>query len=60
MAIIEKFLGRQVTIPEDRSYFAQLGLLAKAESHDIFFGLTEPALVLAGGTNSLDWLVEAG
>lgn len=60
MAIIERFLGRQVTIPEDRSYSAKLGLWAKAEAEDIFFGLTEPALVLAGGANSLDWLMEDG
>lgn len=34
--------------------------MAKAASQEIFFGLTEPALVLTGGANSLDWLVENG
>ena len=58
MAVIEKFLGRRVTIPEDRLYVPKTGLWAKAASQDIIFGLTEPALVLSGGANSLDWLVD--
>jgi glycine cleavage system H lipoate-binding protein len=60
MAVIEKFLGKTVTIPEDRLYALQTGIWAKAASQEIFFGLTEPALVLTGGANSLDWLVENG
>ena len=58
MAVIEKFLGQRVTIPEDRLYAPKTGLWAKAVSQDIIFGLTEPALVLSGGANSLDWLVD--
>ena len=58
MAVIEKFLGQRVTIPEDRRYAPKAGLWAKAASQDIIFGLTEPALVLSGGANSLDWLVD--
>ena len=58
MAVIEKFLGRRVTVPEDRRYVPKTGLWAKAASQDIIFGLTEPALVLSGGANSLDWLVD--
>jgi glycine cleavage system H protein len=30
------------------------------ENQDILFGLSEPALVLAGGFNDLDWLVAEG
>ena len=57
MAIIEKFLGQRVEIPEDRKYYLKQGLWAKPEDDDMVFGLTEPALVLAGGLNDLDWLV---
>jgi len=58
MAVIEKFLGQRVTIPEDLLYAPKTGLWAKAASQDIIFGLTEPALVLSGGANSIDWLVD--
>ena len=58
MATIEKFLGRSVSIPEDRKYISKLGLWAKTEGEKIVFGFTEPALVLAGGVNDLDWLVD--
>ncbi len=57
MAFIEKFLGRRVEIPEDRKYYAKQGLWAKPQDRDMVFGFTEPALVLAGGINDLDWLV---
>ncbi len=57
MAVIEKFLGQRVEIPEDRKYYAKQGLWAKPEDRDMAFGFTEPALVLAGGVNDLDWLV---
>ena len=60
MVVIEKFLGQRVTIPEDRRYAPKLGLWAKAASKDISLGLTQPALVLYGGANSLDWLVDNG
>ena len=60
MAFIEKFLGRRVEIPEGRFYFPKPGLWAKAEGGSVVFGLTEPFLVLAGGFNELDWLVEEG
>ena len=58
MAVIEKFLGQRVEIPEDRSYHSKQGLWAKAQDQDLVFGLTQPALILAGGINDLDWLVE--
>ena len=57
MAVIEKFLGQRVEIPEDRKYFAKQGLWAKSEDDGMVFGFTEPAVVLAGGVNDLDWLV---
>jgi glycine cleavage system H lipoate-binding protein len=57
MAVIEKFLGQRVEIPEDRKYYPKQGLWAKPKEYDMIFGFTEPALVLAGGINDLDWLV---
>ena len=57
MAVIEKFLGQRVEVPEDRKYYAKQGLWAKSEDDHMVFGFTEPALVLAGGVNDLDWLV---
>ncbi len=58
MAVIEKFLGRRVEIPDDRKYDSKQGLWAKAQDQDLVLGLTQPALVLAGGVNDLDWLVQ--
>jgi glycine cleavage system H protein len=58
MAVIEKFLGQRVEIPEDRRYHSKQGLWAKAQDHELVFGLTPAALILAGGINALDWLVE--
>ena len=57
MAVIEKFLGQRVEIPADRKYYSKQGLWAKPEDQGVAFGFTEPALVLAGGINDLDWLV---
>jgi glycine cleavage system H protein len=58
MAVIEKFLGQRVEIPEDRRYQSKQGLWANAQDQDLVFGLTQAALILAGGINDLDWLVE--
>ena len=57
MAVIEKFLGQCVEIPEDRKYFTKQGLWAKPQDQEMILGFTEPALVLAGGVRDLDWLV---
>ena len=57
MAVIEKFLGQRVEIPGDRKYYPRQGLWAKPAEDDMILGFTEPALVLAGGINDLDWLV---
>jgi glycine cleavage system H protein len=58
MAVIEKFLGQRVEIPDDRRYHLKQGLWTQAQDQDLVFGLTQPALILAGGINDLDWLVE--
>lgn len=60
MVIIEKFLGRRLEIPEDRRYYVKQGLWAKQDEGFITFGLSEPALILAGGLKDLDWLVSEG
>jgi len=60
MAFIEKFLGKRVEIPEDRRFYKKQGLWAKSDVPEIVFGISEPALVLAGGVNDLDWLVTDG
>jgi glycine cleavage system H lipoate-binding protein len=58
MAIIEKFLGLCVEIPEDRRYAIKQGLWGRYTEERIVFGLTHPALVLSGGIKDIDWLVE--
>jgi glycine cleavage system H protein len=60
MVIIEKFLGRRLEIPEDRRYFIKQGLWARQDEGFITFGMSEPALILAGGLKDLDWLVAEG
>ena len=60
MASIERFLGKKVEIPEDRRYVPKQGLWGKLDNKTIVFGLSEPALVLAGGFNDLEQLVENG
>jgi hypothetical protein len=61
MAFIEKFLGKRVEIPEDRRYDTKQGhWMKKPDGQDIFFGLSEPVLILAGGINVLDGFVPGG
>ncbi len=60
MVIIEKFLGMRLEIPEDRRYYIKQGLWAKQDEEAIVFGLSEPALILAGGLKDLDWLAAEG
>jgi len=60
MVIIERFLGRRVEIPEDRRYDIKQGLWGKYSEHHITFGLSQPALILAGGLKDLEWLVTEG
>lgn len=58
MGVIEKFLGKHVEIPEDRYYHLKQGFWAKAGDKKIVLGMSAPSLVLGGGVNDLDWLVE--
>ena len=60
MAIIEKFLGKRVEVPQDRRYHVKQGLWAKKSDDAIVFGFSQPALVLIGGIKDIDWLVEDG
>lgn len=60
MAIIEKFLGKKVEVPQYLRYHAKQGLWAKKTERNILFGFTQPALVLMGGIKDMDWLVEGG
>jgi glycine cleavage system H protein len=60
MAFIEKFLGQTVSIPDELRYDVKQGLWIKKEGAQAVLGLTEPALVLHGGINDLDWLVTEG
>ncbi|MDZ7581320.1 MAG: hypothetical protein U5R30_12090 [Deltaproteobacteria bacterium] len=57
MAVIEKFLGQRVEIPEDRRYDIKQGLWGRCVDQTIVFGLSQPALVLSGGVKDIDWLV---
>lgn len=58
MAVIEKFLGHRVEIPEDRRYDVKQGLWGKRADDHIVFGLSQPALVLSGGIKDIDTLVD--
>jgi glycine cleavage system H protein len=60
MAVIEKFLGRQVSIPDNIHYVPKQGLWARLDDTSIVLGFTDPALVLSGGVNDLNFLVEDG
>ena len=60
MAIIEKFLGKRVEVPQDRRYHVKQGLWAKITDDTIVFGFSQPSLVLMGGIKDIDWLVEDG
>jgi glycine cleavage system H lipoate-binding protein len=60
MAVIEKFLGRQVTLPDNLRYFVKQGLWARLDESAITFGFSEPALTLSGGIQDLNFLAEDG
>ena len=60
MAVIEKFLGKTVEIPEDRHYCRKTGLWGRQADAAIVFGLTQPALVLMGGIKDVAWLLAEG
>lgn len=58
MAVIEKFLGQRVEVPENRRYDVKQGLRGRCIDQTIVFGFTQPALVLFGGIKDKDWLVD--
>ncbi|MCP4352359.1 MAG: hypothetical protein GY795_43425 [Desulfobacterales bacterium] len=60
MAVIDKFLGKQVEIPEDLRYCTKQGLWARKTDMAVVFGFTHPALVLMGGIKDIDWLADDG
>ena len=60
MAVIEKFLGQQVSVPEDRIYHPSQGLWIFKNDPGVTVGLSQPALVLMGGLKDIDWLVAQG
>lgn len=60
MAVIEKFLGHCVTIPDDLRYFTKQGLWARLDDNTITFGFSEPALTLSGGIQDLNFLADDG
>jgi glycine cleavage system H lipoate-binding protein len=60
MAVLEKFLGKRVEIPEDLRYQVKQGLWAQKQDMNIVFGLTQPALVLMGGVKDIEALVNDG
>jgi len=60
MAVIEKFLGHRVTLPDDLRYFVKQGLWARLDDSTIVFGFSEPALTLLGGIQDLNFLADDG
>jgi glycine cleavage system H lipoate-binding protein len=60
MAVIEKFLGRQVTLPDNLRYFVKQGLWARLDMNALIFGFSEPALTLSGGIQDLNFLADDG
>ena len=49
MAVIEKFLGQRVTLPDNLRYFVKQGLWVRLDGSAVTFGFSEPALALSGG-----------
>jgi glycine cleavage system H lipoate-binding protein len=60
MAVIEKFLGQRVTLPDTLRYYIKQGLWARLDDSTITFGFSEPALTLTGGIQDLNFLAEDG
>jgi len=56
---VKNFLGREITLPEDRVYLPEEGVWAKKETDgSLSVGLTEPAVLLMGGIRQVESLVE--
>jgi glycine cleavage system H lipoate-binding protein len=59
MAVIEKFLGQRIEIPDDCRFDVKQGLWGRCAGDTIVFGFTQATLVLSGGIKDMDPLVEA-
>lgn len=57
---IEKFLGKTLTLPEDRRYAPAEGLWVREAGDRLEVGLAEPAVLMAGGIRQIESLVEDG
>jgi glycine cleavage system H protein len=57
----KNFLGKDITIPDDRMYDRAEGLwVVKDQDGSFTLGLTEPALLMCGTVRQIDALVEDG
>lgn len=57
---VNRFLGRDLIIPEDRLYWPEEGVWISEVSPGVQeVGLTEPAVLMAGGVREIEPLVEA-
>lgn len=57
--IVRRFLGRDLTLPEDRLYWPEEDLWIREDSpHHYSVGLTEAAVLVAGGVRDIEPLVE--
>lgn len=56
----ENFLGRDIVIPDDRSYDPSEGLWIKEEEGKLAIGITEPTAIMAGTIREVEFLIEDG
>ena len=60
MATVDSFLGRDMTLPEDRSYSPGAHFWFRSVEAGLEVGVTEPGVALTGGLVELEVLAEAG
>ena len=60
MLIVEGFSGHRIEIPEDRYYLPGPELWIQGNGQTLVIGLTQAAVIQAGGVTSLEFLVEEG
>ena len=59
--VIEEFLGKSITLPEDRSYLAEEGLWVQETADGrLAVGLAEPTLVMFGSVRQSEGVVDEG
>ena len=49
-----------MTLPDNLRYFVKQGLWARLDENAVTFGFSEPALILSGGIQDLNFLAEDG